>query len=66
MYTKWNKVLSRSNHNMIKMFHYTRDPDGDDQDDEAKLRQVMRAWSRILKCCLDMLAATNHEDTLKC
>jgi Orsellinic acid/F9775 biosynthesis cluster protein D len=65
-YTRWNDVLSRSKHNMVKTFQYTRDPDGDDRDDdEPKLCRVMRAWSRILERCLDTLAATDHKDALK-
>jgi hypothetical protein len=64
-YTRWNDVLSRSKHNMVKTFQYTRDPDGDDRDDESKLCRVMRTWSRILERCLDTLAATDYKDALK-
>jgi Orsellinic acid/F9775 biosynthesis cluster protein D len=64
-YTRWNDVLGRSKHDMVRTFQYTRDPDGDDRDDEPKLGRVMRAWSRILERCLDTLAATDHKDTLK-
>jgi hypothetical protein len=64
-YTQWNNVLSRSKHNIVKTFQYTRDPDGDDRDNKSKLCRVIRTWSRILERCLDILAATDHKDALK-
>lgn len=64
-YTKWNEVLSQSKHNMVKTFHYTREPNAGDRDDEAKLGRVLRAWSRIFERALDTLAATDQKDALK-
>jgi hypothetical protein len=33
--------------------------------DEPELERVLRAWRRILDCCLDTLAATEQKDALK-
>ena len=64
-YTRWNDVLRQSKHNMVKTFYYTRDPDGDDRDDEPGLHRVVRVWRRILERCLDTLAAADQKDALK-
>jgi Orsellinic acid/F9775 biosynthesis cluster protein D len=64
-YTKWNEVLSQSKHNMVRTFQYTRKPDADDKEDEAKLNRVLRAWRRILERALDTLAAADQKDALK-
>jgi hypothetical protein len=64
-YTKWNTVLSQSKHNMVKTFHYTREPDADDRGNESKLGRVLRAWGRIFNRCLDTLEATDQKDALK-
>jgi len=64
-YTGWNAVLHQSKHDMIKTFHYTRDPDSDDRENESKLDRVVRAWKRILERCLDTLAAADQKDVLK-
>jgi hypothetical protein len=60
-YTKWNEVLSTSQHNMVKTFQFTREPDAD----ESELRRLLHAWRRILERSLDTLAATDHKDALK-
>jgi hypothetical protein len=60
-YTKWNEVLSASQHNMVKTFQFTREPDAD----EDELRRLLHAWRRILERSLDTLAATDHKDALK-
>jgi hypothetical protein len=64
-YTKWNEVLSQSKHNMVRTFQYTRKPDADNKEDEAKLNRVLRAWRRILERALDILAAADQKDALK-
>jgi hypothetical protein len=64
-YTKWNEVLSQSKHNMVKTFQYTRKPNADDREEEAKLNRVLRAWRRILERALDTLAAADQKDALK-
>jgi hypothetical protein len=42
-YTKWNKVLGQSKHNLVKTFQFTCKPN----PDKPKLDRVLRAWSRI-------------------
>jgi uncharacterized protein (DUF2384 family) len=64
-FTKWNEVLSQSKHNMVRTFQYTRKPDADDREEEAKLNRVLRAWRRILERALDTLAAADQKDALK-
>ena len=60
-YTKWNEVLSQSQHSMVKTHEFTREPD----PEEPELERLLQAWNRIFERCLDPLAATDHKDTLK-
>ena len=59
--TKWNDVLSRSKHDLVKTFYFTRMPD----PDKPKLERLLQAWKGILEQCLDTLDATDHKDALK-
>ena len=54
-------MLSRSQHNIKKTHHFTREPD----TEEEGLRRLLVAWGRVLERCLDTLAAMDHMDTLK-
>jgi hypothetical protein len=60
-YTKWNKVLGQSKHNLVKTFQFTCKPD----PNKPELDRVLRAWSRIWERGLNTLAATNQKDVLK-
>jgi hypothetical protein len=60
-YTRWNEVLSQSQHSMVKTHEFTREPD----PEEPELERLLQAWNRIFERCLDTLAATDHKDTLK-
>jgi hypothetical protein len=60
-YTKWNEVLSQSQHGLVETAQFARMAD----PDEPKLDRALRAWSRIFERCLDTLAATDQKDALK-
>src|SRR5277367_2149902 len=60
-HTKWNEVLSQSQHGLVKTFQFARKPD----PDEPELDRVLRAWSRILERGLNTLAAADQKDALK-
>jgi hypothetical protein len=60
-FTQWNEVLSRSKHNIVKTHRFAREAD----PDEPELVRIAKAWNRILKQCLDTLAASDHKNTLK-
>ncbi|OBT83213.1 hypothetical protein VE02_08216 [Pseudogymnoascus sp. 03VT05] len=60
-YTRWNEVLQESQVDIIQTYEYAREPD----QEEIKLQRLLRAWDRILECCLDTLANMDHKDVLK-
>jgi hypothetical protein len=61
LYTKWNEVLSGSQHNLAQTYHFVREPD----ENEPELRRLMCAWKRILERGLNTLAMTDQKDALK-
>jgi hypothetical protein len=48
-YARWNDVLSRSKHDMVKTFHYTRDPDAGDRDDESNRHFLISKKSSVIR-----------------
>ncbi|OBT70627.1 hypothetical protein VF21_10672, partial [Pseudogymnoascus sp. 05NY08] len=60
-FTKWNGVLSASNHDIRKTYHFVRKP----ETTEADLERVLQVWDRIVNRCLDTLGDVDNVDILK-
>ncbi|KFY94163.1 hypothetical protein V498_04016 [Pseudogymnoascus sp. VKM F-4517 (FW-2822)] len=60
-FTKWNGVLSASNHDIRKTYHFVRKP----ETTEVDLERVLQAWDRIVNRCLDTLGDVDNVDILK-